>query len=202
MASKFSKRWTAGQLAALEKILADAARKANLGPMPESDFGLTDDGKVDFRGAVLREAVRYLRVSNVDFSDLVFQEGASINESELTDCRLDRIDMRNVFVRRRFARCSFLGAKLGGARLGGVFSDCTFEGARLSKAFATDVRFERCIFTGATLSGVHFISCTFDQCVFDGVKKLSGSVAGSRFIGESVQAHLSDCIVDNVRFAS
>ncbi|MOA60041.1 hypothetical protein D3C78_1848170 [compost metagenome] len=82
-----------------------------------------------------------------------------------------------------------------------MFIDCTFEGATISRSFASDVRFERCVFTGATLSGVHFISCTFDQCVFDGVKTLSGSVAGSRFIGGDGQAHLSDCIVDNVRFA-
>ncbi|WP_314402640.1 pentapeptide repeat-containing protein [Stenotrophomonas rhizophila] len=198
LAKEARNRWQTEQLKLVEKKLSDAAKSLKMGPMPESPFGLTELGMADYRGATLAEPVRYLKVSNVDLSDVLFKEGASINESELDGCRLDRIDMRNVFVRRRFSDCSFVKAKLPGARLGGEFVRCDFTGANLSKSFATDCKFTGCNFAGATLSDVHFISCTFDGCDFSGVKLLTGSVAGSKFLGGTSIDQLAGCITENV----
>jgi len=198
LAKEARNRWQTEQLKLVEKKLYDAAKSLKMGPMPESPFGLTELGMADYRGATLAEPVRYLKVSNVDLSDVLFKEGASINESELDGCRLDRIDMRNVFVRRKFSDCSFVKAKLPGARLGGEFVRCDFTGANLSKSFATDCKFTGCNFAGATLSDVHFISCTFDGCDFSGVKLLTGSVAGSRFLGGTSIDQLAGCITENV----
>ena len=167
-------------------------------PMPESPFGLTDDGFADYRGITLAEPVRYLSIESVDLSDAVFKDGASVNESEAKRCRFERIDMRNVFVRRKFDSCSFVGAKLNGARLGGEFVACDFSSANLSKAFATDCRFVNCRFAGANLSNVHFISCVFDGCDFTAVKSLSGSVAKSKFMGGVSMDQLEGCITDGV----
>lgn len=198
LAKEARSRWQVEQLRLVEKKLYDAVKSFKFGPMPESPFGLTELGMADFRGATLAEPVRYLKVSNVDLSDVLFKEGASINESELDGCRLDRIDMRNVFVRRRFSDCSFVKAKLPGARLGGEFVRCDFTGANLSKSFATDCKFTGCNFAGATLSDVHFISCTFESCDFSGVKLLTGSVAGSKFLGGTSIDQLAGCITENV----
>lgn len=198
LAKEARNRWQTEQLKLVEKKLNDAAKSLKMGPMPESPFGLTELGMADYRGATLAEPVRYLKVSNVDLSDVLFKEGASINESELDGCRLDRIDMRNVFVRRRFSDCSFVKAKLPGARLGGEFVRCDFTGANLSKSFATDCKFTGCNFAGATLSDVHFISCTFEGCDFSGVKLLTGSVAGSKFLGGTSIDQLAGCITENV----
>ncbi len=198
LAKEARNRWQTEQLKLVEKKLYDAAKSLKMGPMPESPFGLTELGMADYRGATLAEPVRCLKVSNVDLSDVLFKEGASINESELDGCRLDRIDMRNVFVRRKFSDCSFVKAKLPGARLGGEFVRCDFTGANLSKSFATDCKFTGCNFAGATLSDVHFISCTFDGCDFSGVKLLTGSVAGSRFLGGTSIDQLAGCITENV----
>lgn len=111
-------RWSEDQLKLVEKQLFEAARSFKQGPMPDSPFGVAEQNFADYRGAVLSVPVRYLGVSCVDFSDVIFRDGASINESDLTGCRLDRIDMRNVFVRRSFSECSFIKAKLSGARVG------------------------------------------------------------------------------------
>ncbi|OFQ48106.1 hypothetical protein HMPREF2939_17485 [Achromobacter xylosoxidans] len=169
-----------------------------MGAMPESPFGLTDEGFEDYRGITLAEAVRYLSIERVDLSDALFKDGASINESEATRCKFERMDMRNVFVRRKFDSCSFVGAKLNGARLGGEFIGCDFSRSNLSRSFATDCKFVDCKFVGANLSGIHFISCVFEGCDFTGVKTLSGSVARSRFVGGVALAQLQGCITDGV----
>jgi len=191
-------RWRVKQLRLVEKNLYDAAKSLKMGPMPESPFGLTEMGMADYRGVTLAEPVRYLKVGNVDFSDVQFKKGASINESELDGCRLDRIDMRSVFMRRSFSDCSFVKARLSGARLGGEFVRCDFTGANLSKSFATDCKFTGCNFAGATLSDVHFISCTFEDCDFSDVKLFTGSVAGSKFLGGTSMDQLAGCITENV----
>lgn len=112
-------RWQAEHLRSVGRRLSDAAKSMRMGAMPESPFGLTNEGFEDYRGITLAEAVRYLSIERVDLSDALFKDGASINESEAKGCKFERIDMRNVFVRRKFDSCSFVGAKLNGARLGG-----------------------------------------------------------------------------------
>lgn len=198
LAKDARQRWQDEQLMLVNKKLYDAAKSLKMGPMPESPFGLTELGMLDYRGVNLSEPVRYLTVNNVDFSDAIFRDGASINESELTGCTLDRIDMRNVFIRRSFDDCSFVKAKLSGARFGGDFVGCDFTGANLSKSFATDCRFKGCSFMGGTLANVHFISCIFEDCDFSGVKVLTGSVARSKFIGATSFEQLGGCITDGV----
>lgn len=189
-------RWQAEQLQLAGRRLLDAAKSMKMDAMPESPFGLTDEGFEDYRGITLAEAVRYLSIERVDLSDAVFKDGASINESEATRCKFERMDMRNVFVRRKFDSCSFVGAKLNGARLGGEFIGCDFSRSNLSRSFATDCKFVDCKFVGANLSGIHFISCVFEGCDFTGVKALSGSVARSRFVGGVALAQLQGCITD------
>lgn len=191
-------RWQIEQLKLVERVLSDASRSYKMGPMPESPFGVTQNGLADYRGVALAEPVRYLRVSNVDFSDAIFKDGASVNESEVEGCCFDRIDMRSVFIRRKFTDCTFSKAKLSGARLGGEFTRCDFNLANLSKSFATDCQFTRCAFTGATMSNVHFIKCAFEDCDFTDVKVLTGSVAGSKFSGGISLEQLSGCITDRV----
>lgn len=99
-------RWQAEQLQLAGRRLLDAAKSMRMGAMPESPFGLTDEGFEDYRGVTLAEAVRYLSIERVDLSDAVFKDGASINESEAKGCKFERMDMRNVFVRRKLIRAA------------------------------------------------------------------------------------------------
>lgn len=192
-------RWQAEELGELQHNLAAASQKMNLSPMPDSVFGRTAEGLVDYRGATFSVPVRYLRVFGVDFSAAVFKDGASISECEVDSCVLDGVDMRGVFVRRNFNECSFVGAKLASARIGSIFRRCNFSGAGMAKSVATDCRFERCVFTGANLANILYTNCVFEECVFEGVGALSGSVAGSRFSGGISQALLERCVTDHVR---
>ncbi|GAA2463497.1 hypothetical protein GCM10009857_31500 [Agromyces soli] len=192
-------RWTPELTSEFERELVLAAQRPG-SAFPASPFGTTAAGRVDVRGARLTTPIRHLRASGVDLSDVVFADGASVTESELEDCVLDRIDMRGAFVRRRFVGCSFVGARLAGARLGGVFEDCDFSGATLSRSVASGARFERCTFTGASLRDVMWTTrCVFDHCEFDGVAAFTGSVAGSVFVGPT-RPDLSGCIVDHVQY--
>lgn len=68
-------RWQVEQLKLVERVLSDASRSYKMGPMPVSPFGLTQNGLADYRGVALAEPVRYLRVSNVDFSDAIVKDG-------------------------------------------------------------------------------------------------------------------------------
>ncbi|AWH55458.1 pentapeptide repeat-containing protein [Stenotrophomonas sp. ESTM1D_MKCIP4_1] len=169
--------------------------------MPGSPFGHCDEGVEDYRGITLATPVRYLDIERVDLSDAIFKDGASVNESEATECRFDRIDMRNVFVRRRFVSCSFVGARLNGARLGGEFIGCDFSSANLSRSFATDCRFVDCSFVGANLSKLHFISCVFERCDFTGARMLSGSVAKSKFLDCNIHDVFLACVTEGVVIA-
>lgn len=192
-------RWTPELTSEFERALVRASQRPG-SAFPASPFGATAAGRVDVRGARLTTPIRHLRASGIDLSDVVFADGASVTESELEDCVLDRIDMRGVFVRRRFVRCSFVRARLTGARLGGVFEDCDFSGATLSRSVASGARFERCTFTGASLRDVMWTTrCVFDHCEFDGVAAFTGSVAGSVFVGPR-RPDLSGCIVDHVQY--
>lgn len=194
-------RWQAGQLQLIEGRLRDATRSMRMAAMPGSPFGHGDEGLEDYRGITLATPVRYLSIERVDLSDAIFKDGASVNESEATECRFDRIDMRNVFVRRKFLSCSFVGAKLNGARLGGEFTGCDFSSANLSRSFATDCRFVDCTFLEANLSNIHFISCVFERCDFTGVKVLSGSVAKSKFFGCNIHDQFLACDTEGVVMA-
>jgi len=192
-------RWSPEVTSAYERELVTAAQRPATG-FPSSPFGETEAALIDLRGARLTTPIRFQRLAGADLSDVTFADGASVTESELEGCRLDRVDMRGVFVRRRFVDCSFVGAKLSGARLGGEFVDCNFSNANLSRTVASGAVFERCTFTGANLRGVMWTTrCVFVHCDFEGVTTLTGSVAGSVFIG-SVPPDLSGCIVDHVRY--
>jgi hypothetical protein len=103
-------RWQVEQLQLIEGRLRDATRSVRMAAMPGSPFGHGDEGLEDYRGITLATPVRYLSIERVDLSDAIFKDGASVNESEATECRFDRIDMRNVFVRRKFLSCSFVGS--------------------------------------------------------------------------------------------
>ena len=62
-------RWQAEQLQRVGRALHDAAKSMRMRAMPESPFGLTDEGFEGYRGITLAEAVRYRNIERVDLSD-------------------------------------------------------------------------------------------------------------------------------------
>ncbi|MFE6796330.1 pentapeptide repeat-containing protein [Paenibacillus chitinolyticus] len=186
---QFIARWNDDQIAEANRALAAVTGKSNLHKkdrlFPSSPFGQTTAGLEDFRGVELTETIQYLTVQGVDLSYVRFVGAASLNTSTFTNCCFDRVKLDSRYVTREFIRCSFRGAKLNNARISERFEDCDFTGSNLSKAIANDVSFIRCRFSDVNFRGAMFMHCRFEECSFEGAVFHNGSLAGSRFTGET-----------------
>ncbi|MBN6150904.1 pentapeptide repeat-containing protein [Xanthomonas sp. AmX2] len=192
-------RWTPDLQSAANKAVREASGKMNLGSMPMSPFGFTDNHKADFRGLDVYESIRYMRVEDIDMSYAVFKEGASLSQSEFLRCVFDGIDMRGTIVTRRFEATSFIGAKLTGMRPGTDYVDCDFTGAAMGKSVAMGSKFKRCNFSEANMAGAIYSHCIFDECQFDGAKLDGVSFAGSQIFGAVDVAIFSGCLTDKMK---
>ncbi|MFS0841066.1 pentapeptide repeat-containing protein [Paenibacillus sp. 1P03SA] len=200
----FITRWDDEQLAEANRSLAAVTGKQNLHKkersFPSSPFGQTADGLEDFRGVELIETIQYLTVQGVDLSYARFVEAASLNTSAFTNCRFNMVKLDSRYVTREFSRCSFRGAKLNNARIGERFEDCDFTGSNFSKAIANDASFIRCRFSDVNFRGAMFMHCRFEECSFEGAVFHNGSLAGSRFTGETGLLPVwGNTILDGVR---
>ncbi|GGG64697.1 pentapeptide repeat-containing protein [Paenibacillus radicis (ex Gao et al. 2016)] len=187
-------RWEPAQIAAVNKALAAVTGKQNLHKkdrsFPLSPYGQTADGLEDFRGVVLTESMQYLTVQNLDLSYAVFEPGGGLIYSTFTNCHFDGVKLDGRFITKIFKHCSFHKAILKNAAFGEQFEDCDFTGSNLSHTKGRDVSFLRCRFSDASFRGAHLMYCKFEGCLFAGAKMDNGSLAGSRFLGES--QHLPD----------
>ncbi|MFF2888251.1 pentapeptide repeat-containing protein [Paenibacillus sp. NPDC057967] len=183
-------RWSEDQIIDLNQALDAVTGKQNLHKkgraFPSSPFGLTDDGREDYRGFTLNTTIQYLKTERIDLSYALFAE-SSLNTSEFTNCCFDGVKLDGRYMTRQFNECSFRGAKLNNARLGERFEDCDFTGCNLSKAIASDATFIRCRFDDVQFRGAMFMHCRFEDCSFEGAKLHHSSFAGSRFSGEAIR---------------
>ncbi|MEV0680085.1 pentapeptide repeat-containing protein [Actinosynnema sp. NPDC050436] len=195
-------RWDDGQTAAvMAGLRADLAhrRSSPAAPFapPDSPFGSTPDGRLDYRGLRLTEPIRYARATGLDLTAATVVDGGRL-DSDFTSCAFDRAVLRGTYVGRSFARCSFREARLDRCRLPSEFTDCSFEGARLRGAVASGRTFTRCDFTGADLHGSHFDHCTFVDCAFEGITTGAASLGGITFVGGVDLAVFTDTVLDHV----
>lgn len=201
---QFVARWEDEQIADANQALAAVAGKQNLHKkdrsFPTSPFGQTADGLEDFRGIVLTESIQYMTIQGIDLSYAQFVDASSLNTSTFTNCYFNGVKLDSRYMNREFIRCSFRGAKLNSARIGERFEDCDFTGSNLSKAIANDALFIRCCFSEANFRGAMFMYCRFEDCSFEGAAFHNGSLAGSRFTGETDLLPVwGNTILDNVK---
>jgi uncharacterized protein YjbI with pentapeptide repeats len=152
-----TKRWTSG----------------GISPTGRSPFGLTQDGRTDFRGAPLADIlVSSLTVEAVDFSRANF-EHTRFEGCHFKKCIFDRANLTQIaVVGGSFSECYFRHSdlRLAGIGYGGTeVTECVFEKPKIAKASFGNVIFQNCSFQGEDWKGVMFDGSGFWDCKFVGV---------------------------------
>ena len=155
-----------------------------------SPFGLTEDGRKDFRSIPFAQMLNENRLDigqsnwnvNCDFSRADFSsarlEGLSFENCYFQSCKFeDAYEGRCTFLRCRFERSSFTTAILGAHTSN--FRECKFEQNRFGpRSTVLNAIFERCDFDNNLLSGLFFSASGFWNSRFTGV------VHDATFLGE------------------
>jgi fluoroquinolone resistance protein len=175
-------------------------------------FGLTVEGKLDFRGFPLREPLKYQYLDGIDFSFLKAISGPTegyglsrgltgINASVLENCKFVEADLP-ANLAEKFSRCDFEGASFNAARMNGEFSECNFKKCRMQNVLTQGAKFVNCDFSDANLSKANFYACIFEGCIFDGAKFSGSNFSGSTFLdAKPTEAQLSSCAVaEKIKF--
>jgi uncharacterized protein YjbI with pentapeptide repeats len=184
---KVKRRWTSGQREAVLQSL-------RMGAQVESPFGLTESGMMDLRGLELfvssesaKSSIKHeilsgqLQLNRVELENLDFSHAhmphMRMQNVRINNCRFDGVSLSDL---RLWATdvdgSSFVGAKFDYASLRGAldgmgcaFTNTSFAGADLRRAFLSDATFFRCDFSDSKLSGIVISDAKFDGSTFAGL---------------------------------
>lgn len=167
-------------------------------------FGLTDTGKIDFRGFPFREPSQYQYLVGIDFSyskqlheindSYGMSRGGSFNYSIFEACIFVDTEMP-ANLSEKFVDCDFSGASFKSSRINGVFESCRFIKSKMNDVIGA-MKFVNCDFTGANLSKSYFYNCRFENCIFDNTKFSGSNISGSTFIStRPSDAQIASCVV-------
>ena len=166
--------------------LFETARKERV--LPESPFGLTDDGLIDYRGFPLKQQLVRLQIRNVDFSYTISEGAGSLNTCKVKNSLFVETNFDGTPLGSVFENCNFNNASLKNGGFGSpenlYLLDCTFIDTNFTGAGAHGAKFTRCSFERSNMKKAHFISCVFEECNFGGAKFHNGSLAGCKFISD------------------
>lgn len=146
-----------------------------------SPFGLTEDGRKDFRSIPFAQISKENRLDisqskwivNCDFSRADFSsaylEGLSFENCYFQSCKFeDFYERQCTFLRCRFERSSFTTATLGAHT--SSYRECKFEQNRFGpRSSVLNAIFENCDFNNNLLTGLFFSASGFWNCRFTGV---------------------------------
>ncbi|MDL2275938.1 pentapeptide repeat-containing protein [Desulfosarcina sp. OttesenSCG-928-G10] len=174
-------------------------------------FGMTESGKIDFRGFPFREQIKYQYVFGIDFSysDSLseFTEGygasrgeAGISFSIFENCDFMGSDMP-ANLSEKFIDCNFSHAKFDSTRMNGLFESCLFSSSKIKNVIG-NMKFVNCNFSKATFSQSNFYSCYFESCIFDDANFSRANISGSTFVNTKPSGQqLESCILkEKIKF--
>lgn len=190
-------RWTPEMKEAL-------VQRWRTGVIGESPFGLTDEGRHDFRGCPAHTATEFcnLELSNYDFSYFEFQRITFRNcklvnwyceklkcalrlwDTSVTDCNFINADLTSSSFGPSVVRCNFIKCRLYDMYSDdSVFEDCLIENCKVQHMPAT-ISYIRTKFVGL-LHRFYFCQkieyCDFTEAQFDDCGFQSGTEIGSVF---------------------
>lgn len=173
-------------------------------------FGLTERGKIDFRGFPFREPSKYHHISDIDFSyshslhEIVdgygMSRGGSFIYAIMNSCVFIDAEMP-ANLSEKFTDCDFSGAIFESTRINGVFGGCLFVKSKMKDVIGT-MKFINCNFTKANLAKSSFHTCYFENCIFDDAKFSGTNISGSTFLKtRPSDAQIASCsVVDKLKF--
>ncbi|MNK24689.1 Pentapeptide repeats (8 copies) [compost metagenome] len=164
-----------------------------------SPFGLTADGRLDYRGFPHR-VPHYQNLQSVDLSYLQPQHGrAFLLNAIMTDC--DFTGAALGAIEESFVRCRFDLVAFNRNVLSGVFQACSFVQAKLlecsSMATFTECDFRDADFSGTDVSRARFVRCNFDGANWKGAQLHKATFVGCRPNDEQLAACHSN---EGIRF--
>ncbi|WP_071604008.1 pentapeptide repeat-containing protein [Dickeya sp. NCPPB 3274] len=175
-------------------------------------FGLTDEGKVDFRGFSFREPIHYHLIKDIDFS---YSQSISGNKDAYGPSRgitgfIDSVFDGCKFVgstlpanlSEHFNNCDFSGSVFESTRISADFNLCIFVSCKMKDILIRGKKFVGCDFSKANLSKSNFYSCYFEDCIFDDAKFTGCNISGSTFVNTRLsEAQITSCsVADKLKF--
>ncbi len=140
-----------------------------------SPFGLTEDGKQDYRGFQLEgQQIRKIIFEEADFSYSNFSR-SSFEKCEFNKVVFSKADFTefsergNVFFDSEFTKCKIIKAGIG--YLGTKYIDVAFNNCNFQGAVFIRPEYDRCFFENCKLNGIDFNASSFVDCQFQGILK-------------------------------
>lgn len=183
------------------RALVDAFK---LGTRPVSPFGLTEQGREDFRGINVGSPV-IVKEASIEGVDLSFSKIKKLLliDSHFSDSVIDGAEMMLLNNSSSLSELSFVGSamSMSGSVGAAKFKDCDFTKSNLSNSIFKEGAFERCLFNRASLKGVDFGLASIKDSRFE------GPIEECFFRGESARCDFSrsifiDCAFYGVVFKS
>ena len=141
--------------------------------LPDSPFGITEEGHSDFRGFsfLRRSEIKAFKLENCDFSYADFTE-RWIQGTAFTHCVFDRAVMDGIKDHcNRFTHCSFKNASFRRAALGYKatrYANCRFEGCNFTGCLFSNAIFRQTEFVNNKIKTIDFNVSGFWDCSFAG----------------------------------
>ncbi len=174
-------------------------------------FGVTENGKIDFRGFPFREPSKYQFISNIDFSyshslhEIVdgygMSQGGSFIYTIMEDCVFIEAEMP-ANLSESFTDCDFSGAVFESTRISADFNSCHFVKSKMKDVLVSGKKFVNCDFTKSNLAKSSFYTCYFENCIFDDAKFSGTNISGSTFVNtRPSDAQIASCsVADKLKF--
>jgi fluoroquinolone resistance protein len=196
----YRSRWDQPLLVKTNNELARLAKSKRT--LLTSPFGLTEEGRMDYRGFTLAVPVLYSVISNADLTLLRCDWAGCLTDCVVTDSIFEGAGFDGRFLTKRFEICDFTNISLKNSPLGdSSYSKCRFTGANFSAALARGAIFSHCSFAKVNFKSAVMQKCTFENCDFEGAKFQSSSFVGSKFKDCLLdRASLEDAMLDNTTF--
>ncbi|MCG8711078.1 pentapeptide repeat-containing protein [Brenneria sp. 4F2] len=174
-------------------------------------FGLTERGKIDFRGFPFREPSKYHHIYNIDFSyshslhEIIdgygMSRGGSFIDTIMEDCVFIDAEMP-ANLSGIFTGCDFSGAVFESTRINADFNSCHFIKAKMRDILVSGKKFINCDFSKSNLAKSSFYTCYFDNCIFDDAKLTGTNISGSTFVNtRPSEFQIASCsVADKLKF--
>lgn len=163
-------------------------------------FGMTADGKLDYRGLSISQECVFHNLKDIDFSYCQFEEYGGFYLSMLDSCLFigSKMQSSNISLSEKFLTCDFTDAVFQEDIGFSEFIDCNFENASM-RDISISCKFVKCNFTNTNLSNSVIAFSLFENCIFNGAEFSNAQIIESKFLTTTPSdSQIATCSLDGV----